>query len=132
MQLVAYGAQDVYLNATPTTYFSPIYRQHTYYTSNSIHANDNNIDTTSESITEPTIIYKLIDANTECIITYISIEINSTYWECNTCNKVISWDAASLWISSHKKCPHCRCDAVLDTKYINGEKPVEPKLKEKE
>jgi hypothetical protein len=47
------------------------------------------------------------------------------------CKKVVSWDAALLWIGGHKNCPHCRCDANFDNKYINAQKPDVIKKKQK-
>jgi hypothetical protein len=122
MQLIAYGAQDVYLTAPQQiTYFRLTYQSRTNFAPETIPNYDSIV--TPSSITEPTIVYKLLIANTECIITYIVIETNAAYWECDTCNKVVTWDAASLWISGHKNCPHCRCDSTLDKKHINAQTP---------
>ena len=125
-QLIAYGASDVYLTGTNNITYSR-------YTNFAVETIETIIPPINTSVPkpEPETIYKLLANNTDCIITYIGIEKNSTYWECDTCNKVVCWDAAALWIGSHKNCPHCRCDATLDTKYINGEKPPEPKKEKK-
>ena len=40
MQLVAYGAQDIYLTGNPQiTFFKVVYRRHTNFSMESIHAN---------------------------------------------------------------------------------------------
>lgn len=125
MQLVAYGAQDVYLTTMPQiTYFRLTYRRHTNFAPELINSDGSDNNGGNTMVPEVNIIYKLLSANTECIITYIIIEANGVYWECDTCNKVVCWEAAEHWISGHKNCPHCRCDATLDKKYINATEPV--------
>jgi hypothetical protein len=126
-QLIAYGASDVYLTGT----YNITYRRHTNFAVETIETIIPPINT-SVPKPEPETIYKLLANNTDCIVTYVILETNDAYWECETCKKVVSWDAATFWISGHKNCPHCRCDANLDKKYINIQKPNVTKKEKKQ
>ncbi len=123
MQLLAYGAQDVYLTGNPQiTFLRVTYRHHTNFAMESIDIEVNN----SDPITIPKIIIKyhrLDPDDAQCVISLELIEENVEYWQCNTCHKVVSWQVAELWVSQHKSCPHCRQIAGLDTKHVNGPEP---------
>ena len=130
MQLVAYGAQDVYLTGNNNiTFYGVQYRRHTNFAMESINIEDNNIDPIIIPVREIIIMYNLLDQISGiniCVISLEPIEENGEYWNCTTCNKVVTWEAAEIWISQHKTCPHCRQSVGLDTKYVNGaEHPTE-------
>ncbi len=122
MQLVAYGAQDVYLTGQPPiTFYRTTYRQHTNFAMDSIESNNEPEIYQPPIKAEPLIIYAILDAeNAVCVVSLEPIAEGGEYWLCGTCRKVIGWDAATVWISEHKNCPHCRQTAGLDAKYVNS------------
>ena len=131
MQLVAYGAQDVYLtgsNPIPTFFSTTFYRHQNFALNINNDTENNNIEPTPILIQKPEIIIKYLrlepdGGNNQCVISLELIEENGEYWQCNTCNKVVTWETAELWISQHKTCPYCRQSAGLDTKYVNSAEP---------
>jgi hypothetical protein len=131
MQLVAYGAQDIYItgnNPNPTFYRTTAYRHQNFALNINNDTENNNIEPTPIPIQKPKIvsIYQQLDSeggNNQCVISLEPIEENGEYWQCNTCNKVVTWEAAEIWISQHKTCPYCRQSAGLDAMYVNGYEP---------
>jgi len=126
MQLVAYGAQNVYITGAPVTFYRVTYRRHTNFAMESIDFNEDNRDPPQIQLPELIIKYLQLDpvgGNNQCVISLEPIQENDEYWQCNTCTKVVSWEAAGLWIGQHKTCPHCRQVAGLDTKFVNGLQP---------
>ena len=83
MQLVGYGAQDIY--NTPVAILKPIYWP---------------------------IINKLIDLtkNNECPISYNKFDDNCLYCICDTCNYNIDYENLKQWFDGKtiKTCPMCR------------------------
>jgi hypothetical protein len=122
MQLVAYGAQNVYITGQPSVSFFPVtYRQHTNFAIDIPESNNEDIIHLPIRV-EPMIIHAILAAdNSTCVVSLEPIAEGGEYWQCGTCHKVIDWEVATVWISEHKNCPHCRQTAGLDTKYVNSE-----------
>ena len=104
MQLVAYGAQDIYLTAlvsgdTPQTFWF-----------------DRNTDLAIPLVSSPLvdnilyltdeIIY--IDEYEECIISLDQIHHNENIAKCSQCKKIAKYQLMQQWFNENKSCPHCR------------------------
>lgn len=114
MQLVSYGAQDIYLtdNYTVTHYFNP---------------NTNN-DNSNWKIFYKLIPKTLIDKGEEyylCCITYDYIKDGDKYIQCSKCNKCFDISVKANWFKNNNNCPHCR------TKWTNKKIFINKKIKKK-
>lgn len=59
----------------------------------------------------------------QCVISMEPILPGDTYWECNTCNKLVMYDVFMTYmvLSGSSKCPHCRSSISNNTIcYINN------------
>lgn len=119
MQLVAYGAQDIYLNnPNPRlTFFRTVYRRHTNFS----------VGTPSMKCLIPIRVFhkfkiKRIENNTECPVTYFDL-LNSKYVTCVTCSYNFHISVYQDWIKQHKTCPHCCTEwkeLHIEYIFING------------
>ncbi len=127
MQLVAYGAQDVYLTGQPPiTFYRTTYRRHTNFAMDSIDSNAEIPSVEPIKQPDPELKYMILSAeNATCIVSLEPIAEGGEYWQCATCSKVVEWPFATLWIAEHKNCPHCRQTAGLDAKYVNADAPLD-------
>ncbi len=131
MQLVAYGAQDIYLDGPGYTH-SNAYASHEYY-----HAickrekkQNNVISHKNKQYGTP----RQLKKGTECIISLDEIKEKEAYSICTTCKQIFSWGHIILWTQNHNTCPHCRCETNITNmkKYINtteSKKKTEKKSK---
>lgn len=120
MQLVAYGAQDVYLQNVGNIFTNPnAYANHEYY-----HAickpktrNHNIISHKNKQTGIP----RQLKRGTTCIISYDEIGENDTYTICHVCKQIYGWGSIIIWMQTSKTCPHCRCDMDINhmNKYVN-------------
>ena len=126
LQLIAYGAQDIYLTAPPqTTFFNTVYRRHTNFSIDSTNSN-NTLITPKSTI----ILYKIklieLDDNEEyysCPVTFIKLIEYTRYITCSTCKKHFHESVFEDWLITQKTCPHCRKkwdDEIII--YINKDK----------
>ena len=125
MQLVAYGAQDVYLenlvNWRNNRYQNPYFREieeRVYPVLN------------QPGFDEP-INYVFWNSRlkngTECPIMMCPINRGDKYTQCYQCKKAFDWGSMVLWLRDNSTCPHCRTNLNLPNmpKLIN--KHNEPK-----
>jgi hypothetical protein len=127
-QLVAYGAQDVYLTGNPqTTYFRTIYRRYTNF-ANIDNVNDfANIDNVNNfanlfDINEWPIELMLLletDRNIECPISLEIIKLDDQYCRCVQCKYNFSKNALISAFKNKRSCPMCRSDWKDKIVYIN-------------
>lgn len=95
MQLVAYGAQDIYLTGnTNNTILQP------YYESEYNHDYDNILYLTEDLIE--------IDRYEECIISLEQIQNNENIAKCSQCKKIVKYNVMQQWFNENESCPHCR------------------------
>ena len=95
MQLVAYGAQDIYLTGnTNNTILQP------YYESEYNHDYDNILYLTEDLIE--------IDRYEECIISLEQIQNNENIAKCSQCKKITKYTIMQQWFNENESCPHCR------------------------
>ncbi len=118
MQLVAYGAQDIYLTGNPQiTFWRTTYRRHTnfdpfgqnqQYEQNEYGENE---FVNSYDINKWTIKYVIIletDRNIECPINLELIKLNDQYCKCSQCKYNFSKDALVEAFKTNNTCPMCR------------------------
>ena len=96
MQLVAYGAMDIYLTCEPQT----TYRRHNNITKNRLICNKD----------------KLF-----CSIEHEYININDKYQHCSNCNNNFCNDSIIKWLNIKNSCPMCRNEWKESIIYINKE-----------
>ena len=109
MQLIAYGAQDVYLD----------------YNSDNDLENNNELANRFNNLQTKINWYKFerpikpTDRNNECPITLEKINLNDSYCLCLECN--YNFDAKELKIAlqTHNECPMCLSEWKSTIEYIN-------------
>ena len=143
LQLVAYGAQDIYLGGGSNVSFHNVtYRRHESFTISSetdkakkmnlrqmlrnmlcIH---NNV-TKKINLAEPFIVPLL--KNTECPITFT--EISGDFIECTVCKICYNFSDENVkkWFKTHSKCSLCRGAMNKTVKNIHGYNTVYSALK---
>ena len=99
MQLVIYGAQDVYPSHDEIDEINEIYRPATHVAGNRI--NEIKINALSKPVS------KLDDSN-QCCVSYNIIKEEELYVECPQCTKIMNFEVASKWFEIKKSCPMCR------------------------
>ena len=98
MQLVAYGAQDIYLTGnTGNTRYSP---PSSLATSVTPEQHDNILYLTEDLIE--------IDRYEECIISLEQIQNNENIAKCSQCKKITKYTIMQQWFNENASCPHCR------------------------
>lgn len=119
VQLIAYGAQDIYLSSD-RNFHSNAYANHEYY-----HAICKRERKQKNIITHKTKQYgnpRQLKRGITCIISLDEIAKNENYTLCNTCKQIFSWGHITLWLQNHNTCPHCRTNLEIGNlkKYINS------------
>lgn len=119
MQLVAYGAQDIYLSDHRSSH-SNAYANHEYY-----HAICKRERKQKNIITHKDKQYghpRQLKRGTTCIISLDEIAEKENYTICGTCKQIFSWGHITLWLQNHDTCPHCRTNLEIGKmkKYINS------------
>jgi hypothetical protein len=111
MQLLAYGAQDVYLY-NDSNYGPDIIVDNF----NSI--NLNNLENTYNwyQYNRP---IKKTDSNTECPITLEEINKSDSYCICNTCNTLFNSFALKKTLRVRNECPICLAEWNAKIEYVN-------------
>ncbi len=109
MQLVAYGATDVYLSGDS---YRVVYRRHTNFSYEST-------EKCFEEITKNRLI--LDKERMVCPIEYTNINIDDKYLHCSKCNHNFCNDSITKWLNINKSCPMCRNKWSDYTIYINKE-----------
>ena len=130
MQLIAYGAQDVYLenpvNGRNYRNGNPYFRAIEERVNRVLNPRYNN---RHPAFDESRVIFQnsRLKNGTECLITLCPINRGDKYTRCYQCKKVFDWGSMVLWLRDHSGCPHCRTNLNLDNmpKLIN--KHNEPK-----
>lgn len=111
MQLVAYGAQDVYLNGNSNiTFFTVQYRRYPNFSTELLDNCHNMIylDYLDHNKKTPVIINKHIIGYNICPITQSKIKENELYMTCDICHCNYLKDSLDLWLENHNNCPNCR------------------------
>ncbi len=122
MELVRYGT----VHDWSSTCFADHTLSYFLYTNNPanhIESNRHKPLTVHIKIKQPELelIYMVLSSeNAVCVVSLEPVVECGEYWHCGTCNKVISWEVATVWITEHKNCPHCRQTTGLDVKYVNS------------
>lgn len=124
MQLVAYGAQDVYLeNPVPVNWRNnrngnPYFRELDELVDHRLNPQYNR-----PAFDETKAIFRKsgLKNGTECLITLCPINRGDKYTRCYQCKQVFDWGSMVLWLQDHPGCPHCRTNLNLDNmpKLIN-------------
>ena len=111
MQLIAYGAQDVYLG------------NESYSDSDISVDNFNNMHLNNQINTYDWYQYnrpiKKTDRNTECPITLEEIKEGDTYCLCNTCNTLFDAKELKKTLRMKNECPICLAEWNAKIEYVN-------------
>lgn len=116
MQLLAYGAQDVYLGAT-LNYDTNFNSDSDYdYNFNNMHLNNLTNTYNWYQFNRP---IKKTDRNTECPITLEEINKGDTYCLCNTCNTLFDAKELKKTLRIKNECPICLAEWNAKIEYVN-------------
>lgn len=106
-QLIAYGAQDVYLtNRQQMTFFNVPYNRHNNFTVETL--NDLLHQNIIHDKNKIKIINKQIRGFKICPITDNKIKNKDLYMICDICHCYFLEDNIKIWLEDHDNCPNCR------------------------
>lgn len=125
MQLIAYGAQDVYLgnpvNTRNNRNGNPYFREIEERVDRVLNQMYNN--NRQPAFDESRVIFRSsrLKNGTECPITMCPINKGEKYTKCYQCKKAFDWGSMVLWLRDNSTCPHCRTNLNMDNmpKLIN-------------
>ena len=119
MQLVAYGAQDIYLHE-PAVMRGNGFENHEYY--HDICKRKKNYEKVKSHKEKQVGHPRQLKRGTTCIISLDEITNNEAFSCCNQCKQIFSWGHIILWLNNNKTCPHCRANMDITNmkKYVNS------------
>lgn len=117
MQLIAYGAQDIYLTSNYSDNYSDY--DSDYDSDDNLHQNMNNLQIDTKNWYQFDRPIKATDKNNECPITLEKIGPNESYCICAECNYIFNAEELKKALKTHNECPMCLSEWKSTIEYVN-------------
>jgi hypothetical protein len=116
LQLVAYGAQDVYFSDSDFNQSDFEYDNEFTNQLNNLNNRFNSLNIEWHKFERP---IKSTDKNNECPITLEKINLNDTYCMCLDCNYIFNANGLKIALQTHNECPMCLSEWKSPIEYVN-------------